>query len=113
MCQAAQLKLPGSLSGQARRADGAATVASWGEQDRLVWRCGAGVPAALQPTSRCDVVNDVGWFSEDLGTAYRFTTIGRQTQIEVTVPHAYAPEADALVDLTESVKVIPEVKPCV
>lgn len=87
------------------------TVATWGDP-RIVLRCGVDKPSALEPTSRCDVINDVGWFAEQIEEGWRFTTIGRAGNIEVSVPAMYAPEADALVDLSTAVKKMPVVRPC-
>lgn len=81
-------------------------------RNRIVVRCGVERPAALQATSRCDVVNDIGWFSEQLEDRWRFTTIGRRTTVEVQVGADLEPAADALVDLTPMVKLVPQTKPC-
>ncbi|MBD4617601.1 DUF3515 domain-containing protein, partial [Xanthomonas citri pv. citri] len=43
---------------------------------------------------------------------WRFTTIGRAGNIEVTVPTSYAPQADALVDLSAAIKKMPQVRAC-
>ena len=75
-------------------------------------RCGVPAPAALTKTSRCDEVNGIGWFSEEVAGGYRFTTIGRRVNIEVQVPSVYSPEADALVDLSAAVAKVPVVSPC-
>ncbi len=105
---------PTAVAGQAARevvSDGSALA--WGSPP-IVLRCGVSAAAGLTPTSRCDAVNGVGWYSEHLDVAYRFTTIGRQVPIEVTVPHEYAPEAAALVDLAAAVKdADPVVRRCV
>lgn len=106
--------LPRTVAGADRRTggtDSTSTVATWGDP-RIVLRCGVDRPAGLTPTSRCDVVNDVGWFSEQLDDGWRFTTIGRAGYVEVTVPSDYAPQADALVDLSGAVARMPLVKPC-
>ena len=87
------------------------TGATWGDP-HIVLRCGVDKPAGLQPTSPCDVVNDVGWFSEQIDDGWRFTTIGRAGNIEVTVPTSYAPQADALVDLSATIKKMPQVRAC-
>jgi hypothetical protein len=95
---------PDTVAGAARRevdSDGAALA--WGSPP-VVLRCGVTAAVGLGPTSRCDMIDGVGWYSEDLDTAYRFTTIGREVPIEVTVPHEYAPEAAVLIDLADAVK---------
>ena len=103
--------LPASVSGvDLTSRDG--LVAQWGDL-AIVLRCGVDKPASLTPDARCDVVNDVGWFAEQTTSGWRFTTIGRAGFIDVTVPDAYAPEAGALVALSDAVALLPEVKPCV
>lgn len=106
--------LPEALVGQSRTS-WEANVASWGDP-RISVRCGVPKPEELEPTSRCDMLNGVGWFAEDPGTAvrkaWRFTTIGRSGYIEVIVPEKYEPAADVLIELTEAVKQMPVVKPC-
>ena len=109
-CQAAMADLPQTVAG-ANLEDHDGTVATWGGP-RIVLRCGVDKPAKLEPTSRCDVINDVGWFAEQIEDGWRFTTIGRAGNVEVTVPATYAPEADALVDLSATVKKVPVVQPC-
>lgn len=99
--------LPQTVAG-ATLNDHNTTVATWGDP-HIVLRCGVDKPAGLQPTSPCDVVNDVGWFSEQIDDGWRFTTIGRAGNIEVTVPTSYAPQADALVDLSAAIKKMPQV----
>lgn len=102
--------LPQTVAG-ATLNDHDTTVATWGDP-HIVLRCGVDKPAGLQPTSPCDVVNDVGWFSEQIDDGWRFTTIGRAGNIEVTVPTSYAPQADALVDLSAAIKKMPQVRAC-
>ncbi len=66
-------------------------------------RCGVGVPAALTPTSQLLTVDGVDWLPEKLTAGYLFTTVGRSVNVEVSVPSAYSPEADALADLSPAV----------
>ena len=86
-------------------------VLAWGDP-AIVLRCGVTAAEGMTRASRCDEVDGVGWYSEDLGDAYRFTTIGRVTPVEVTVPDEYAPHADALVDLAPAVRSVPLRRPC-
>lgn len=104
--------VPATVAGARMRSSSSTLVRQWGDP-AIVLRCGVGRPAAMTPTSRCDLVEGVGWFAEDLDDGYRFTTIGRSTFVEVTVPGRYAPEADALVDLAPAVATVPQVQPCV
>jgi Protein of unknown function (DUF3515) len=62
-------------------------------------------PASLEPTSRCDVVNGVGWFSrQDPDRGWVFTTIGRISNVELQVPPDYTPAANVLVELAAAIK---------
>ena len=77
---------------------------AWGDP-AIVLRCGVLQPASLKPTSRCDVVNGVGWFSrQDQDHDWIFTTIGRTTNVELLVPSDYTPAADALIDVADAIK---------
>jgi Protein of unknown function (DUF3515) len=113
-CAALQRDLPtevANLWSRDVRTDGVA--AAWGAPT-IVLRCGVTDARGLGPAVRCDMIDGVGWFSEDLDDAYRFTTIGRTVPVELTVPHTYAPEADAAVDVATAIKrAIPVLQPCV
>jgi len=110
LCASVIGALPSTVDdAQLRRRD--QLVAAWGDP-AIVLRCGVPRPAALLPTSRCDGVNGVGWFTETLGDGYRFTTIGRAAYVEVTVPAHYSPAANALVDLAPAVGRLADVTPC-
>jgi hypothetical protein len=113
-CRAFLRAMPEELVDEERRdvsPDGA-TAAAWGDP-AIVVRCGVDEPGALTPSSRCDVINDVGWFAEELDSELRFTTIGRSVHLEVTVPDDYSPAADVLVKLAEAVTTTTtELHPC-
>jgi len=88
-------------------------AAAWGTPP-VILRCGVGEPDALEPTSRCDMVADIGWFTERTSDGYLFTTIGRQFSVSVEVPDIHSPSADALVDLAPAIaKHDPDEQPCV
>lgn len=113
-CTEVMKALPSELVGR-QRTGLQHNVATWG-RPRISVRCGVDKPAGLTPTSRCDVLNGIGWYAEEPGAvekAWRFTTIGRRGYIEVIVPEDYSPAADVLIELTEAVKKMPQVKPCV
>lgn len=111
-CDALYADLPPKVAGQDRKDVKDTIAAAWGDPPIIV-RCAVEKPATLKATSRCDMVDDVGWFSEKTADGFLFTTIGRQFYISVEVPHDYDPAADALVDLATSViKHDPGVKPC-
>ena len=112
-CDALYADLPNSVAAQTRRDVEDTVAAVWGDP-QIILRCGVEEPAGLTPSSRCDDVDGVGWFTEDTADGFLFTTIGRQFFISIEVPKDYEPPADALVDLAASVKKHdPDVKPCV
>ena len=124
-CETLIADLPGHVAGQEARlvqpAD--ALAGAWGDPP-IVLRCGAVKPPLLRRDSSCFVVNDVGWFAEEDGRPVTgtesvdgevvFTTIGRSTYVEVTVPPGYQPPARALVDLADVIAAATDdVRPCV
>lgn len=88
-------------------------VAAWGAP-RITLRCGVTPPDSLLPTSRCDDVDGVGWFTEDEDGTSLFTTIGRSPNVSVEVPKDYEPAGAALIDVRDLVMERTEdVDPCV
>ncbi len=85
-------------------------TSAWGDPT-IVLRCGVAMPAALTATSQLLSVNGVDWLPEPLERGYLFTTVGRAPVIEVSVPDAYQPESDALVDLSDAVAGVPVSSP--
>ena len=68
--------------------------------------------AAYQPTSQLFSVNGVDWLAEELSSGFRFTTVGLPVNTEVTVPDAYAPEADVIAQLSVPIsRAIPQAEP--
>jgi hypothetical protein len=66
--------------------------------------CGVAQPAGMaEAQSQCFEVNGVGWFAKEVENGVIFTTIGRQVYFEVAVPSKYAPEANALTDVSDAV----------
>ena len=91
--------LPNTVLDQDRRVvRPGALSAAWG-RPAIVVRCGVAQPAALTSASECVEVNNVGWFDEPADGGRIYTTIGRSTFVEVSVPSDYAPELNALTDL--------------
>lgn len=86
-------------------------VVRWGSD--IVVACGVDRPADVSAVSRCDVVNDIGWFAEQTSGGWRFTTIERPVYVQVIVGEAHSPAADALVDVADAVAKMPATKPCV
>jgi hypothetical protein len=116
--------LPRQVVGNDRRdvAPAGALAGAWGDP-AVVLRCGVPRPAALRPTSYCFEIDHVGWLATQHGKAVSvtspvqgtldFTTIGRSVYVEVSVPDAYAPQADALADVAGAVRRTTRlVRPC-
>lgn len=78
-------------------------VAAWGDP-AIVLRCGVERPANYEPTAELATINGVDWFPEQTSDGYRFTTWGRQANVEVFVPDTYAPEVNPLVDVAPAIK---------
>lgn len=105
------LALPGRVADQERGATAGRSpyTAVWGDP-AVVLRCGVARPAVLtpgapsyDPLADAVEVNGVSWLLEETGDGVRFTTTQRTVFVEVTVPGAYAPEINALVDLATAV----------
>jgi Protein of unknown function (DUF3515) len=114
-CTALVAQLPRTVAGQQPRAvsPARALAGAWGDP-AIVLRCGVPAPPALGPASSCAVVNHVGWFAEERADGFRFTTIGRSANVQVSVPYEYEPAANALIDLAHAVRsTVPQVDPCV
>jgi hypothetical protein len=70
----------------------------------IVLTCGVPRPRALTPTSELLTVNGVDWLSEQLSAGVRFTLVHRGPRVQVDVPTKYAPEVNALVDLSRAIE---------
>lgn len=103
-CRSLVSSLPDVVSDQQSTPVDSPRVAAWGDP-RIVLRCGVQPPPELGPTSRCDDVNGVGWFTQKRdGGGRLFTTIGRDPDVSVEVPAAYEPAATALIDVADAIK---------
>jgi hypothetical protein len=111
-CSAVHGKLPDEVDGHSVTATTPRSpyTSAWGSPS-IVFRCGVPTPAALTPTSQLITVNGVDWLPEQLTGGYLFTTVGRSVNVEVSVPEAYSPEADALVDISPAVAALDPVAP--
>jgi Protein of unknown function (DUF3515) len=102
-CAALAGLFPSRLDGHARRSASPSSplTAAWGDPP-IALRCGVPLPAALTPTAELTVVNGVSWFPEPPGSATptRFTGVGRQAYVEVTIPARYAPAGPILVAIS-------------
>lgn len=114
LCDMLVADLPVEVAGQDRREVAQDVPAgAWGEVP-VILRCGVPEPAALEPTSRCDDVEGIGWFEEETVGGRVFTTIGRTANVSVEVPSPVQPAADVLVDLAPAIaKHVRLEQPCV
>ena len=82
--------LPDELGGERRLTINPETgqTAAWGVPP-VVWRCGAATPPGLTRDAQLVEVNGAQWFPEELSDGARFTSVGAQPAIEVTVPAQY------------------------
>ena len=111
-CDQVITALPDKVLGKQRRATSGTLSGAWGEPP-LTLVCGIAEPDSMKRDTRCFEVNGVGWFAEEGQGGWLFTTIGRTATVQVGVPKKYAPEADALVDLSAAVSTgNPALKPC-
>ena len=104
-CAALRQKLPSKVHGRARRATTPKSplVTAWGSP-AIVVRCGMPRPSALRPTSELVVINGVNWLGVPTGRPVTFTAVGRLAYVEVTVPAAYQPPGDVLIELAGPIK---------
>ncbi len=102
-CRELVAAVPQVVAGQDSTPVDSDRVAAWGDP-RIVLRCGVTRPDALEPTSRCDEVDGVGWFTENRDGKRLFTTIGRSPAVSVEVPASVEPAGATLIDLADVVK---------
>jgi hypothetical protein len=100
-CSALHGRLPDEVGGHTVTATkpNSQYTSAWGNP-AIVLRCGVPTPSALTATSQLLSVDGVDWLPEQLTAGYLFTTVGREVNVEVSVPDAYTPESDALADLS-------------
>ena len=113
-CRSLVEELPRTVLDQTSTPVDSDRVAAWGDP-RIVLRCGVTEPEALRPTSRCDDVDGIGWFTQKRdGGGQVFTTIGRDPDVSVEVPGDFRPAGAALIDVADAVKAASRAaKPCV
>lgn len=110
-CLQLRRQLPLEVSGQRirRTSPTSPSTDAWGDP-AIVLRCGVPQPASYRPDSELVGVDGVDWYLEPIASGYRFTTFDRVTNVEVSVPSAYAPEVNPLVDLAPAIKAtVPQV----
>jgi hypothetical protein len=112
LCAALHDRLPARLHGRSRRgtAPRSELTAAWGSP-AIALRCGVPRPAAMRPTSELVTVNGIAWFPRPPDRPVTFTAVGRAAYVEVTVPAAYAPAGDVLIELTAAIRAALPAKP--
>lgn len=105
LCQGLRGRLPAKVGGKSRRSTSPESdlVTAWGSP-AIALRCGVPRPAALHPTSQLVVVNGINWLPQPPDRPVTFTAVGRHAYVEVTVPAAYQPQGDVLIELTPAIK---------
>ena len=108
VCADIMLGAPPEVLGLERVETSSQGTAAWGSGDTtVVMRCGATPPGPT--TDMCTTLTDgngveVDWIVRDLEDGmFLYTTYGREPAIDVTVPHAAAPDqpSGAALDLTQ------------
>ncbi|MFI5713216.1 DUF3515 domain-containing protein [Kribbella sp. NPDC051620] len=93
------------LDAKRRKAEPASPLTTAYGDPAIEVTCGVAPPAGMaQAQSQCFEVNGVGWYAQQVTNGYLFTTIGRKVYLELAVPSKYAPEANALTDVSDAVK---------
>ena len=107
LCSTLHGRLPALVDGHGVTASTPVSplTSAWGAPPVTV-RCGVASPAGLKPDSVLVVVDGVSWLPEKLTHGYRFTTVGREVFVEVAVPSDYAPEGNALADISPAVAAV-------
>jgi hypothetical protein len=110
LCRSLHEALPHTLQGNKRNDPRPSSpyTAAWSSHPRTVLKCGVPVPQLLikHPESDAVNVNGVDWLIEPLkGGSYRFTTVQRNANVEVTVPNgAFPSPTDALPPISDAVR---------
>jgi hypothetical protein len=105
LCQALRERLPAKVHNRSRRATTPKSplVTAWGSP-AIVVRCGMPRPSALKPTSQLADINGISWLPVPPNRPVTFTAVGRLAYVEVTVPGAYQPPGDVLIELAGPIK---------
>jgi len=105
LCGALHDRLPAKLHGDERRTvtPESDLTAAWGDP-ALALRCGVPRPAALRPDSQLGDINGLSWLPEPEGAPTRFTLLGRDAYVEVTVPRTVKLPGEVLSELSPALK---------
>ncbi|MCT4354192.1 DUF3515 domain-containing protein [Streptomyces sp. Je 1-79] len=107
LCQALAKELPDTVAGLERNdpEPGSDLTAGWGD-GAIVLRCGVPRPEKMtDPQSQGISADGVRWMLEQReGDGPRFTSVYRETYVEVSLDERYAQDAGPLVDLAAPVE---------
>jgi hypothetical protein len=104
-CAAVLAALPATIEGHESRdvvSSARASARAWGDPS-IVLRCGVDRPASYSPTGDCLVIDDIEWYVEPATGGTIFTIVGADPRVEVSVPTAYVPPSDVLVDVGNAI----------
>lgn len=111
-CAEVIVRLPDNVDDKAYRTTDAQGTGAWGEPAAVLLRCGVPVPGPT--TFPCVTVRDVDWIRDDTDAPiFVFTTYGRDPAVEVIVDSEAASGTNALMNLANSVGVLPKYTECV
>lgn len=82
LCAEVMVRLPATLSGQARQWTDAQATAAWGAPTAILFTCGGAEPGPT--TLRCEEVGGVDWvIDESDAPRFKVTTYGRSPAVEL------------------------------
>ncbi len=67
-------------------------------------RCGVPTPTTLAPTSTLVRIDEIDWYPEELTAGWRLTSVGRQANVEITVPDELGPAPSVAADLSPTIE---------
>jgi hypothetical protein len=109
-CSALIAAVPTRVDGARRRevVPAGAHAAAWGDP-AIVLRCGVAMPEEFDEFATCHQTNAVDWFIPDEQitgepVAITMATVGRNVNVEVSLPVEHFPPANAMVDLAPAIK---------
>lgn len=111
-CAEVIVRLPDTVDDKSYRFTDAQATGAWGDPAAVLLRCGVPVPGPS--TLPCVTLRGVDWLRDDTDApVFIFTTYGRVPAVEVIVDGEVASGTNTLVDLANSVGVLPKVTECV
>ncbi|MBT1018185.1 DUF3515 family protein [Canibacter sp. lx-72] len=111
LCAEVTVRLPDTLAKLTKRSTTSQATGAWGNPAAVIARCG--LPPTAPTVNACISVNDVDWVVDDSQKPrYRFTAYGREPGLEIFVESEKVSGTDALLDISEAVKQLPQKRRC-